>query len=173
MVKKMADQADEEGRADLSELPGISRQTSLMRGGLWAIVLGACGFCVPYLALGAVLLLRIATTDMLPFDRDADLRGLPKQGFDAAVVCLAIFALAAIANFSPRRSVGFIHALAVIASIALLALLAMAAGTVLFGLGPQSYTSDPFAWLRWAIFAIFLGAGATLFIRWQIREFET
>jgi hypothetical protein len=171
--KNMADRDNRESiPPDAHPSVSSGRQTSLARGLAWAVPLGACGFCVPYLILGAVILLQAAFTDMLPIDRDWEWRRLPGNGIAAAVICAMIFAFAAIANFAPRGRIGFIRALLVMATFALVDILAVAVAVVLFRLGPQSYTSDPYAWLRCTVFLTLLCVGGIAFIRWQIRNDE-
>jgi len=135
------------------------RCMSLIRGIAWAIPLGACGFCAPFLALGVVLLMRMMFTDMLPFDRAAEFRELPINGISSAVVCSLMFAFSALANFSPCRGIGFIRSLLVMGVVVIVALFVTSVAILTLGIGPRLYTSDPYLWLRVTIFIVLLCAG--------------
>ena len=142
------------------------------RGLVWAIPLGICGFVIPYAVLGAVLLLRIAFTDMLPFDRAAELNELAWKGIAAAVVCSLLFAWSAFANYSARRGVGFVRSLLVMASLFLVATcVAGWIGTIFDLYRGRTYTySGPNEWVVTLTFFVIFLTGAVGFTFWQIRR---
>ncbi|MGO8746562.1 MAG: hypothetical protein ACLQNE_11285 [Thermoguttaceae bacterium] len=152
-----------------SEMISPNRQTGLARGVTWAIPLAVCGFCVPFVVLGAVLLIRIAFTEMLAFDRRAEIDSIFRNAIDSAVVCMLMFAFSGLANFTPRCGIGLVRSLMVMGLVALVALVVTVFATVALDLGPRT---DPYAPLRAAIFFVLMGAGGTAFTRWQIKRSE-
>jgi hypothetical protein len=74
-----------------------------------------------------------------------------------------VFGAAALANYSPRRGIGFVRSLVVTGIAAILVLFVTEIATLIFGLGPQSYTSDFYRWLRSAIFIVLFVGSAMWF----------
>jgi hypothetical protein len=159
-----------------SSFPSVSadRHVNLTRGLAWAIPFGVCGFCIPYIVLEVVLFLRIAFTDMLPFDRAADIKELPREGVAAAVVCSLLFAWSAFANYSARRGVGFVRSLLVMASFFLVAVCFWRLGVAIFDLerGHTYTSSGPYEWVGYVFLVVIFLAGAVGFTFWQIRRSE-
>lgn len=112
----------------------IERKPSFLRGVLFALPSSAFGFLIPYVALGALPLIRFAFFGYSAVDRDADLRELPEKALFAAIGCALVFALAAIVNYSPAWDRGFLRTLALVGLSALLGLLIMGIARLVFGL---------------------------------------
>jgi hypothetical protein len=155
-----------------NQSPSDDRRTSLARGFAWAVPLGVGGFCVPFLVLGLALLGRILFADMPPADRAADLRQLPANGIESAVACGLMLAFAALANFSPARGIGFLRSLVVMGVVVLVAFVATGIAIMTFGIGPRSYTSDPYLGERLTLFAALIAAGGIRFTHGQLRRPE-
>jgi hypothetical protein len=150
-----------------------NRETSILRGLAWAILLGVCGFVLPFVVFGVERVIRFAFADEQHFDR-----GLVADGAASAIVCLFIFASSAIANFSPRRGIGFTRSLIVMTVYAFLSLIASGIAWIFFlhfDLGNPKTAENLFIWFasEYAYLLIFPAIflpGAIGFTYWQISK---
>jgi hypothetical protein len=86
------------------------------------------------------------------------------------LACGAVFGLAALLNYGSACRIGFITALMRIGSAALVGVLVMHIATFVFSLYQQSYTEDPWVYVRMAILLAFPISYATVQLRAQWRQ---
>ncbi len=161
---------------NLSESPTLRpvlppRRTSLARGFVWAAVFAVVGYWLCFIPSYLVLLSAVRN-DTLPIDRQADLAAIPGKAALPCTVCSLVFALAAFAHFSARRSIGFGWSLLVMTL--LLFSSALVGGLLTTILDPdrtrKDITPSPYAWvICLAVMSIFF-ASVIGFTYWQIRR---
>jgi hypothetical protein len=137
------------------------RGTSAARGLAYGVPLAVLGLLVPSATLAG--LTRCGLIDM-------EWREIPGKVQWSSIACALLFGWSAIANFSPPKGIGFIRSLLVMGLATIGALVGMAVLAVVFLLGPRTYTSDPFEWLRWVLFLGGISAAGLAFTVWQIQS---
>lgn len=123
----------------------------LMRGFALAVPAGVVGFVVPCVVFSATALLRHCALGSSQSDLAANFGELPKTCIAAAIGVAIVFALAAILDTSPAVRLGFLRSLIYVGGATITGAVITAIVSGLFGLGPRSYTSDPWIWLRVSI----------------------
>jgi hypothetical protein len=113
---------------------------------------------------------------MLPSDRAAGFRAIPGNAIGSAVALSLVFASAAVANFSPRRGIGFVRSLVVMLCLVVVTAWVMGWGVATFTpnlIGTYAGLESPF-WTayRAAFLAIFLAVTVAFAYR-QMRRSET
>jgi hypothetical protein len=145
--------------------PPVSRQnrTSIPRGLAYALPLGLLGSILPFAVFSTRALMGWMLGSYLWIDVIDDFQQMPSTLVDACVGCALVFALAAIANYTPARRAGLLRSISLVGLSAVVALFFVAIGSAVFDLGPRSYTSDPWLWARIGLAAsIVCGFGVAL-----------
>lgn len=124
-----------------------SNQSSWNRGIKLAFPASLFGFTVPLLPDLIVLLLQFVIGDRR-IDMYGNFREVARTLVPGAAWCAFVFALAAILDFAPATRIGFVRAVMLVGLASVVGFFATAFATVLFPIGRQSYTSDPWLWLR-------------------------
>jgi hypothetical protein len=120
---------------------------SLLRGLAFAVPLSIVGFAIP-LATGFIIELAKQLNSPYANPPAKDLAYLFKTFVGPSIGCAIMFALASILNYSPALRLGLIRSLIFMGLSAFAGGIFMAVMTSLFNLEQQSYTSDPWFWLR-------------------------
>jgi len=148
----MGDDSDNPYSPPLTICPAktFSQQTSVARGILCAVPAATVGFAIPYLISTPTFVTRWLQDDPPAFRLD-DLFSQAVRLASAAFFCALVFGLAAVVNYTPPKRLGLVRAIMFVGFAALFGVLGTTVLTVMFDLGPQTYTSDPWAGLRFAM----------------------
>lgn len=150
---------------DISKTP-FSR---MVKASFFTVLLAFVGYFIPILIFAAVSLTRGDTMSGIinaVVRSHLEFRPGHKPSLEPSIGFAAIFAMSAIVSFAPSNSLGFVPSLIRLGGSAIIGVIAMVLASSLFGLEPQSYTLDPFHWVRLAIVAAFpIVVAACLLIR--------
>ncbi len=132
-----------------SQCDGVVNVTtnSLLRGLAIAIPLSVVGFAIPQ-ASGLVFAMVEQMNSPYATPPALDFISLFKTYLNAAIGCAILFALAGILNYSPAIRLGLVRSLLFVGLSMFSGLFFMSVMTLTFNLESQSYTSDPWLWLR-------------------------
>jgi hypothetical protein len=134
------------------------RKTSVVRGLTAAIPLAVVGYALPILAFRGFDAIRYGEhafqngffADIINSHRRLTIHNLKMIGPNLG--CMLLFGLSGFVNFTPKRFPGLLHTAIRIGVASVAGVLVMGIATAVFGLATQSYTSDPHAPTRFAIF---------------------
>ena len=167
--------------ADPSESPtsiptvSAGRQMSVVRGVAYGVLFGVFGFCIPFAVHGIVLLLRLAFTHMDAIDRADALAELVMNAAHSGSAISMLFAMSAVANFTPRRGIGFLRSFLVTIGFTIGICFVMGLVYAVFEpflFIPKGGSPPPFFYVFIAIYFTALAVGTIAFTRWQIRRSE-
>ncbi|MGB7326896.1 MAG: hypothetical protein WBD31_18615 [Rubripirellula sp.] len=131
-----------------------------MARGISAAVLLACvGYVLPFVLLLGFTALRYGQhpfpdgtiTKIIDSHKQMTLHDL--KHFGPNLGCLLLFGLSGLVNFTPAQFPGLIRTMIRIGGAAIAGVVLMGIATMIFGLTTNSYTEDPHAPTRFAIFA--------------------
>jgi len=123
-------------------------QASLLRGFACAVPSAAAGFAVAFLMFATILLVRYLIAGETMPDPESELRRNLRGAILPSAGLAFVFGLAAILNYTPARRFGLVRSIMFVGLAALAGDMTSALAEFLFDIGPQTYTSDPWAWLR-------------------------
>jgi hypothetical protein len=132
----------------VATIHALTIRGSLLRGIACALPIALIGFAVPFVAYSILTLVRHYILAYPRIDMRDDFRGMPVTFLGPGIGCSLVFGLAAILNYSPPLRIGFVRATMFVGLAALSGIVLAAVATIVFQIGPQSYTSDPWLWLR-------------------------
>jgi len=134
---------------------------SLIRGLGFAVPLSIVGFAIP---LSSGLIIELIGQINSPYANPPaiEFNSLFNGVLAAAIECAIMFAFAALLNYSPAIRLGLIRSLLFVGLSAFAGMIFMAIMTLVFNLEQQSYTSDPWRWLR-AFLATSIPVAYTIF----------
>lgn len=120
------------------------------------------------------MLLEFALAEMTPLERADEFHSVLLAAVTSGIVCSLVFASSALANFSPRRGIGFVRSLLVMAAFMLPWPILAIAIIIVDGVDRGHAPVDDvlYRWLAWEAFIMIYLAGAAVFTYWQIRRSE-